>query len=1029
MSTQRFVFVSLALAFVGCECRPQGTTGISGEVRWEWVSPLGGTEGQSFARIDFPATAMGSRREQPLTIRNVGRAPFTMAQFALLMGATATYNGQGAPNSAFDLRFQPDLQLNPTDSTTVIAAFTPPITEGSTLTDYESYQELRPQGANPSPLTLTGRAIAGQCDVPSVIDFGSVPLRSTRAHRVDLRNDGAAPIVVVAGGVTGAPVGIFTFDGLDMNNRLTVAPNTAPGMNVLFTPEVPGDFNGEFTLKRSESCPQRVVKVTGRGVESCITWKSQPTDDQGITLHFGAVAPGATGPGKITFINACSIDAELSNLRTSDAVFTVTAATPGDLTKLVVPAATRDAMGMWSDGQAPLELAFQPTVLGVRTGQLQTNTSLSSQPGLGVPLKGFGGGPRIQVTPAPVFAIGRVGFTPNAMPGSYVQRALRVANVGNRPPTPDPLANLHLGDRGTGGTYYEKHAINGTDDELCVGEWDTANGRCTNTLSAALYDQAVGIEASPTRALNLPVRVIPATAGPKEWEIVIFSNDSTQPEVHVRVTADAVEVPPCNYSLMPTNLQYGLMTAPQTKDLSFTLTNLGTAPTEVCYFNGIGLSPTSDAAYSIVSNPVDLMLNAGQSTSVVVRAAPTQAPATPTTLNGAVEFSVSTPGASQATVLLRADLTPACLTITPSPATFLDTQLDCGSPEKAVLVTNSCATPVTFSNVSITDAATVSSGTGSCTTAAGCPQFVLTSAPPAGAILPGASRTVLVRFRPYVTGPVTGEMTFSLTQGGQPLVYNVPLSGNGVPRTMATCGVTAVCPGPMTVNANSTVRLTPTIMAPGAVSCAWTAASRPTTSNGTFTTPTSCTGTSYFADVVGTHLVQFNVSDGAGGNAQCTTPITVTANGDLWIELTWDRPNDMDMHLLHPTAGPATSVLSWFDPVWDCNYRNTSPDWLAGAQADPSLDRDDIVGQGPENTRINTPQPNVTYTIGIHMYSWSASPSPVTSTVKLYCGGTLITTQTKTLNRVKDMWLMGTVRFSGGSGCTYAPLGNVINVP
>ena len=127
-------------------------------------------------------------------------------------------------------------------------------------------------------------------------------------------------------------------------------------------------------------------------------------------------------------------------------------------------------------------------------------------------------------------------------------------------------------------------------------------------------------------------------------------------------------------------------------------------------------------------------------------------------------------------------------------------------------------------------------------------------------------------------------------------------------------------------------------------------------------------------------MVSFNVSDGLGGTAQCTTPITVNPNGDLWIELTWDRPNDMDLHLLHPNAGAAaTSAASWGTSTWDCNFRTRTPTtWGTGAQANPSLDRDDITGQGPENTRINTPSHSFAYTVGVHMYCWSASPNAVT---------------------------------------------------
>lgn len=1028
---QRLVFLCSAVAMFGCECTRPTTSGISGEVRWEWDSATG-VEGGPIGRVDFPPTAMGARREQQIFVRNVGRAAFTMDQFIKVMGAETTLNLALVSNSAFEVRWDPTLVLNPTDRAPIQVSFTPPVTENQTSVDYESDLELQPQGAAAASLTLTGRATAGQCDAPALIDFGSVPLRSTLTSDFEVRNDGAAPVYVTTGGVTGAPVGVFSLAGVGMANRLLVDPNTAPKITITFSPSEPGDFMGEFTIQRAESCPQRRVQIKGRGVNSCITWKAEPPDDpQGLGLNFGPVAPSSVGRGKITFSNACSIAAELSMLRTSDpVVFPITAAATGDLTTLPLPASTRDAMtGMWTDGKGVTTLEFRPSVLGSKLGQLQASTSLASQPGLAVALKGFGGGPRIEVRPSPVFAIGRIGFTPNASPGTFSQRSLRVANIGNRPTPADPRANLLLGAMGMGPTYYSVRAINGTDDELCIGTWDAAGNRCAGTLPTSLYDPAVGIEATSGVALALPVRVIPATAGNKEWELTIYSNDVVTPEVKIRITAEAVVAPPCNYTVSPTTLPFGLMNVGQTKDLTFTLTNLGTGPTEICYFNGIDLSPTTHRAFSIVNNPIDIELPPSQSQTITVRATPTGMPLTAEMMSGEVLFNVSTPGAPQAVVLLTGTLAPACLTVIPMPVTFPDTQLECGSPERAVVITNSCSTSVSLNSVALTNAGLAPVGSGTCTTAGGCPQFALTSAPTNGAIVPGASRTVLIRYRPYLLGPATGELTVTTLQGTQTVPYVVPLNANGIARTMAGCGVQVTCPGPITVNANSRVTLTPTITAPGSTTCSWGVTMRPTSSSGTFSAPASCVSTTYDADVVGTHVVNFNVSDGLGGTAQCTTPITVNPNGDLWIELTWDRPNDMDLHLLHPMAGSYSNSTSWFHNTFDCNYRNRTPTWGSGTQSDPNLDRDDITGQGPENTRINTPVQGVPYAIGVHMYSWSASPSAVTSTVKLYCGGQLKTTQVRAQNVLKDMWIVGTVNFGANNMCTFTAVNSNVNVP
>jgi hypothetical protein len=399
---------------------------------------------------------------------------------------------------------------------------------------------------------------------------------------------------------------------------------------------------------------------------------------------------------------------------------------------------------------------------------------------------------------------------------------------------------------------------------------------------------------------------------------------------------------------------------------------------------------------------------------------------TPVQASGMVTFNVSSPSAPQGAVALQATVAPSCITASPRPLVFSDTELECGSPDRAVVITNSCSTAVTLNATSVTQGAVAPVGSGSCTTPGGCAQFVLTSIPAPGPLAPGQSRTALVRFQPYVTGLHQGELQVEVQQGTSMIPLLIGLSGNGRTRTSQSCGVSAMCPGPITANANTTVTLTPTVVSPATMSCTWSVGSRPSTSSGTFSMPQSCTGTTYFADVVGTHVINFDVSDGLGGTAQCSTPITVNPNGDLWIELTWDRPNDMDLHLLHPNAGAWNVASSWGNTTWDCHFRARTPNWNGGMAANPSLDRDDITGTGPENIRIPSPSRAFAHTVGVHMYSWIASPNPVVSTVKVYCAGQLVSTRTRSMSGAKSVWVVGTIDFAAGAPCVFTPIDSIV---
>jgi hypothetical protein len=273
---------------------------------------------------------------------------------------------------------------------------------------------------------------------------------------------------------------------------------------------------------------------------------------------------------------------------------------------------------------------------------------------------------------------------------------------------------------------------------------------------------------------------------------------------------------------------------------------------------------------------------------------------------------------------------------------------------------------------------------------------------------------------------VSGEVTVTLQQGATSVPYVVPLSGTGLTRTSATCGVTAVCPSAMTVDANTTVTLNPTVMAATNTTCAWGILSRPVTSNGTFSAPSSCSSTTYFADVAGTHTVNLTASDALGGVASCSTQVTVKPKGDLWVELTWDRPNDVDLHLLHPMGGDGTTAAPWAKYPWDCFYANRNPPWnLVLAAENPTLDRDDTSQMGPENTRIDSPSHDLVYTIGVHMFRGSVIP--ITNTVKVYCAGTLVTTRTKALSAVQDLWVVGTVDFKRTKPCVFTPIDQVLS--
>jgi len=1007
-----------AVTLTGCQCNRSSIPTVEGEVRWQWQTAAGELSDET-AVITFADTDMGGRREQVLYVQNVGRAAFTMAEFAKISGSAVTLGALREENSAFEVVWDPEVVVNPSERTGITVRFSAPVSGDEPFAEYSSQVELRPSGAAPAQAIFKGKALAPECFVPETIDFGSIPVRTYVDATVSLRNMGMGPVKVTAGAVTGAPEQTFLVTGIEAGGSLMVAPGTSPEAMFTFRPTMAGDYEGAITLRRSDACPVRTAKLIGRGVKVCLTWSTSPPDPDGNALNFGNVFPGGAGPGTVTLENNCTLGVQVAQLETSDRVFSL-AGSPV-VSSLVVSPATRGEGVTWVPGTAMVGLEFRPTALGLRTGQLTAITSAAWQPDLIIDLKGYGGGPRIEVEPAPI-AMGRMGFTAGASPQTFAQRMIAVKNVGTLPMPADAVMNLHLGMGGQGPTFSSVRAISGgTADELCLGEWDTVTDTCAGTLGSTGYDAALGIVAMPSGVIQVPLRVVPKTPGLKEWELTLYSNDSVTPAYTARVTAEAMAAPPCQYTVSPGVLDFGNIESPEVRDLGFTLTNTGVAPSDVCYFNNLALTPVSYDAFALPGVTSDFALDPGQIMLVVVRAEPLRALPMPTVVSGEVLFNVSKPGASQGSVALDAVIAPTCITFTPSPLAFANTELECAAAERSVVISNNCGSTVELKGTLLSEAAKAPVGSGSCTTVGGCAQFNVIATAATGPIPPGQKRTVVIDYRPYLLGPASGELTITMQQGSVTTPYVVRLSGNGIARTHPGCGLTAVCPSALTVNANTTVTLSPTVMASGATTCAWSVGSRPSTSSGTFSMPSSCTSTSYFADVVGTHLVNFDVADSAGGSASCSTQITVNPIGDLWVELTWDRPADMDLHLLHPNAGDSAVRANWKAP-WDCSFQNLRPTWNAMVPAEnPSLDRDNIGGRGPENTRIDSPSRVDLYTVGVH--SFNANGAPVLSTVKIYCGGSLISTRTKTIPLSGPMWVVGTIDFnSAGTSCVFTPI-------
>jgi hypothetical protein len=115
---------------------------------------------------------------------------------------------------------------------------------------------------------------------------------------------------------------------------------------------------------------------------------------------------------------------------------------------------------------------------------------------------------------------------------------------------------------------------------------------------------------------------------------------------------------------------------------------------------------------------------------------------------------------------------------------------------------------------------------------------------------------------------------------------------------------------------------------------------------------------------------------------------------DLELLLRWDLATDVDLHVVRPdgvlgdygTGRVGTSTGS------DCSAFNRYPNWadLSTSSDDPSLDKDDVTGRGPEIVSLDSPIDGGEYAVVAHYCDSRRVTIPVGVTIEVYVRGELI---------------------------------------
>lgn len=789
MFKTRTALVTLSLLVLGCSAASPG------ELRVVWQDATGATVVDRDARFDFGVVARGTEVTLPLVVQNAGGSTLTLTGFTFESGdPTSAKPGADAPGPIFFVDLGAELALPPGTQREYSLRFAPPVNAvvTSPFTSVLTLRATTGAGDTEARLTLLGAAAAEDpCVLPPSLDFGPVARGDVGRQAFTFENASPVPRTLTVG----APIpqqaerDTFRLSADSPLGAVTLAPGESSTVTVEFQPRDARAYSGVLPVTLGR-CPERAVQLSGEGVDQVLSCAPS-------TVDLGFALPGQASERVWTCRNHSFRAVTLSNLGLFEgAVLATVFSLPDGESSLVIPAGLRGVDGAVTPGEASLRVRFTPTVQGPRTGTLRAQADLVGFPSLVVPLRGVGGGPDVEVSPAPRVDLGPVGYFTLATPPSYTEVRLTVRNVGLLPNPPDPAANLKLGvPDGQGGftrPYWAVTAKNANTQvsELCVGEVDAATGVCLNDLSPSSYDPAVGLEARASGVLSLPLRVTPTSLGVKAWEVQLFTNDPDEPVVTLTVTAEALLLPPCNARLTAPTLPFGLVAPGEKKELAFRIENLGVQPSEECIINNVALAPTTGmpagapSVFSLVNPPVgSVRLPAGEALEVKVRAAPITDlwGLTPTPVNGAVRLTVSNPSVSQLSVALRAEVGRGCLVVLSDDVDFGTQAVSCKATPRDVQLFNACTFAVTLDQLGLRLPAGQQVGGPNCGGPSPCPEFTL-RAPPALPVTLGPRASpvsVPVDYLPIDSGEDLGLLLLATTEGSRQHEYGVVLHGRG----------------------------------------------------------------------------------------------------------------------------------------------------------------------------------------------------------------------------------------------------------
>lgn len=546
---------------------------------------------------------------------------------------------------------------------------------------------------------------------------------------------------------------------------------------------------------------------------------------------------------------------------------------------------------------------------------------------------------------------------------------------------------------------------------------------------------AAGTKVAPTgrgEELGLPEQVTamihyrpPATGIARTGRLTIDNNDPQNREAKVELVE---ELPSSALQVIPDVVVFQDAKVGKFAEKSLTLINTGASPVRVMQLQLVGalefdvlVDPEDEGSMLSDAEPVQLnpplLIEAGRSYTMTVRFTPVDEDPREAQLNILSDDPALAGGLA---VRILGNPSGPCVRVEPEALDF--NRVAVGRTAALPLILRSCGSEaveiksVTLSIDGHSDFDLLSD------------TFINNGAP---AAWPGTGDAPTLL-------PVNGEASFqvsftpqalsALDDAGNPIpettkvvieantgngVVEVEVQGIGADLTCPTSVITIV-QGSDEVPPQTVLRLSGENSVPAngqVVEWRWSV-QQPTGGAGFFVPTASSSVVDFEANVAGAYSFFLEVRDAEAWSCEpAERQILVVPDEAIHIELVWQTPRDtepqdtvgadMDLHFVHlnqalanpnganayPPGNAKDNVPEgYFNPDWDIYFGYASHDWgQPGLQEDnPSLDRDDVDGFGPENLNLNVPEDGVTYRVGVHYWSSQSLVSDPTSPFPLF---------------------------------------------